>query len=78
MTDSLLLNDTEFLARARGLCASKAAYVNREQATAMLRRLHYQGNPYKCAICGEWHVTTFDKRRSRQFAKRIRNLLRNS
>jgi len=76
-TDPLSLNDAVFLERAHAMCATKIPHVNRQTATAHLRRGNYNGTPYRCPFCDCWHTTTYDRARSKQFARRLSRLLRN-
>jgi hypothetical protein len=69
-------SDADFLRRAEEICRGKAPYPNRQTATAMLRRAKFQGTPYKCGICGEWHNTTLDKNSIRAFQRRLSRILR--
>lgn len=75
--DPLTLPDEQFLERARAMCASKVPHVNRQSATAHLKRGGYSGTPYACPLCGNWHTTTYNKAQAKQFARRLSRLLRN-
>lgn len=70
------LSDEEFLQRAVAMCPTKAAYVTRAEAATLLRRKGFPGTPYKCPNCEFWHTTTFDKRETRVFSRRLSRALR--
>jgi hypothetical protein len=72
----LNLLDEQFLKRARMMCTTKVPHVNRQAATAHLRRGGYPGTPYHCRICGSWHITKYNKAQAKQFARRLSRLLR--
>ena len=74
-TDPMTLGDEAFLSRARHMCESKAAYISRREARTFLSKHDYPGEVYKCALCGHYHHTTYCSRRSKAFAKRLKNCL---
>lgn len=59
------------------MCATKIPHLNRQAAAAHLRRGSYNGTPYHCPICGDWHTTTYDRAQAKRFARRLSRLLRN-
>lgn len=75
--DPQLLNDADFLAKSRDICATKAPYQTKAEASAMVRRFGFLGNPYRCTWCSFWHLTTYDKSAIRRFRRRLRSALRN-
>lgn len=75
--DPLQLTDADFIERARAMCATKIPHLNRAAAAAHLRRGSYNGTPYHCPICGDWHTTTYDRAQAKRFARRLSRLLRN-
>lgn len=68
--------DEEFLRRARVMCAQKVPYPTRAAIQTYLRNAGHNGHFYKCAFCGHYHHTTYDKHRSRVFNRRLKRLLR--
>ena len=75
-TDPFTLSDDDFLSRAKQMCATKAAYVTRAQATATTKRFRYPGTPYLCPWCSQYHITTYDRARAKAFMRRLSRLLR--
>lgn len=69
-------SDSDFLARSRHICATKAAYNTRPEAVTFMRRRQYTGTPYACPWCGFWHITTYDRARARAFTRRLKRLMR--
>lgn len=76
--DPLALSDADFLASSRSMCPTKAAYTTRREAVTLARRGHYATSPYRCPWCGYWHLTSYDRARSRAFTRRLSRLLRSS
>jgi hypothetical protein len=74
--DPLSLPDNRFRYRARAMCATKIPHLNRQAAAAHLRRGSYNGTPYHCPLCGDWHTTTYDRAQAKRFARRLSRLLR--
>lgn len=75
-TDPFALSDDDFLAKAKNMCATKAGYVNRAQATSTTKRFKYPGTPYRCPWCSQYHITTYDRALAKQFTRRLSRLLR--
>lgn len=75
-TDPFALGDDDFLMRAKQMCATKAAYINRAQATATTKRFRHPGTPYLCPWCSCYHITTYDRARAKAFMRRLSRLLR--
>jgi hypothetical protein len=75
-TNPLDLSDADFLARARDMCATKAAYTTRAEAVAFAKRRDYAVSAYLCPWCHHWHHTSYDRARSKAFNRRLRRLLR--
>ena len=74
--DPLLLSDEDFLNRAEAMCGTKAAYVNRAEVSAFVRRYGHALHPYKCPWCGLYHTTSYDRARAKAFTRRLKRLLR--
>lgn len=72
----LELDDDAFLARARDMCASKAAYTTRAEAVTFAKRHGYALSAYRCPWCGHWHLTSYDRARAKAFKRRLSRLLR--
>lgn len=75
-TNPLDLPDDEFLARARDMCATKAAYTTRPEAVTFAKRHGYAVSAYLCPWCDHWHLTSYDRARAKAFNRRLRRLLR--
>lgn len=74
--DPLSLPDSDFLTKARAMCRCKAAFVTRAEAVALTRRGQFKGTPYLCHWCQQWHLTTYNRARAKQFTRRLSRLLR--
>jgi predicted RNA-binding Zn-ribbon protein involved in translation (DUF1610 family) len=72
----MALDDGAFLTKAQAMCRSKAAYISRREAIALLRRHGLQAHPYPCPWCGNWHITTYNRARGKAFSRRLSRLLR--
>lgn len=75
-TNPLDLDDDAFLARAQAMCSTKAPYTTRPEAVAFAKRHGFSGAPYHCPWCGHWHLTTYDRARSKAFTRRLSRALR--
>jgi hypothetical protein len=44
--------------RSQAACVGKLSYVSRQEAAHDLRNKRPAGNikPYRCTLCGQWHV----------------------
>jgi len=49
-------------ARAIANCDAKRAFKKMWMAAAFADRGHYSQAPYRCPICGTWHLTTISRR----------------
>jgi len=76
MTADLTPSDLNFLANAERICKTKASFVTRAEAKAMLKRHNHQGQPYLCPWCNNWHITTQDRGKARRFKRRLSQLRR--
>jgi hypothetical protein len=70
------LPDSAFLAKAEQMCASKAAFTTRAEASAFTKRSGYNQAAYRCPWCHNWHLTSYDRARAKAFNRRLRRLLR--
>ncbi len=75
-TNPLDLSDADFLQRAQAMCRTKAAYCSRAEAVAFTRRRGYAETAYSCPWCYQWHLTSYDRARSKAFQRRLKRLLR--
>lgn len=74
--DPFSLSDADFLTRARQMCATKAGYTSRAQATSTTKRFKYPGTPYLCPWCSQYHITTYDRALAKKFTRRLSRLMR--
>ena len=44
-----------------GICARKRRYANENEATAAALKAAVTLRPYRCAICGQYHLTSRTK-----------------
>lgn len=60
---------------ARAACNSKAQYVTRAEAKALLRRNNFNGTIYACKFCSYFHFSSFNKKKFKQAELEIRQAL---
>lgn len=60
------------IARAKGVCAAKAAYDSRNEVTTYLRQSGFPGKPYRCPFCSLWHATTMPRQQQKTLMRQIR------
>jgi len=75
-TNPMDLDDGAFLAKARHICSTKAAYVSRSEAVTLTKRAGLSCTPYACPWCGNYHLTSYDRARAKAFNRRLKRLLR--
>lgn len=70
------LSDADFLRRSEAMCNTKAAYTTRSEAVAFTRRRGYAEIAYACRWCDYWHLTSYDRARTKAYQRRLKRLLR--
>jgi len=70
------LDDGAFLAKARHICSTKAAYTTRAEANTLVKRAGLLATPYLCPWCNHYHLTSYDRARAKAFNRRLKRLLR--
>ena len=75
-TNPMDLDDGAFLAKARHICSTKAAYTTRAEANTLVKRAGLLATPYLCPWCNHYHLTSYDRARAKAFNRRLKRLLR--